>query len=312
MPRTALALLHHVRRRATRAGMHGALRLGRRLRPEHALGLGSLAGRLAGLPGPLRLRLARNMRRAGLEPTGEQLDRYFHLLGRWFGQSLALYQRGFADSGIAEQIVLDGSVARLQEALAQGRGAIVAEWHYHCHEIALAALARRFPVTVIVRDHKDPAHAAVKRRWYAACGMETITRAPHHGVKLAAAFDYLAVLRDNKVLVVSPDALGPADQGVPVELFGRRVGLQPGLVALAMITGAPVLFSWPDWQLAPDRLTVRFDEPLTFSRRGDRAATRRAGLQEWATRLEALLRRRPEYWMHWLDKQWSRVWRGER
>jgi lauroyl/myristoyl acyltransferase len=286
--------------------MHAGLLAGGRLAPHHAVGVGRAAGFAASLP--LRRRLARQMRLAGIEPTSCQLDRYFQLLGRWFGQSMALYRRGYADSGIDERITLDESSKNLEAALAQGRGAIVAEWHYHCHEIALAAIARRFPLAVIVRESKDPSHAAVKRRWYAACGVETVMRAKN----ATAGLQYRSMLRQNEALVVSPDALGPPETGVPVELFGRAVELQPGLIALATITGAPVVFTWPEWHANPDRLVVRFDEPLTFAKGGDRAATLRDGLQEWARRLEAHLRRRPEDWMHWLDKQWSRIWRGER
>ena len=34
-------------------------------------------------------------------------------------------------------------------------------------------------------------------------------------------------------------------------------------------------------------------------------------IARWFVR-RGFLRRQPEVWMHWLDKEWSRVWRGER
>jgi len=130
--------------------MHGALAAGARLQSHHAVGLGRVAARVAGLPSPLRWRLARNMRRAGIEPTPRQLDAYFRLMGHWFGQSVALYHRGFAGAGLEAQITFDESAAHLQSALDQGRGAILAEFHYHYHEIGAAAIAQRYPLAVIV------------------------------------------------------------------------------------------------------------------------------------------------------------------
>lgn len=301
--------LHGLRRRVTAGAMHGALALGGGLTPRSALALGRLAGGLAALPHPMRWRLARHWRCAGIEPAAARLDRYFRHLGDWFGQSMAVYRHGFAASGVGEQIELEGE-QHLTAALSLGRGALLADFHYHSHELACGAIARRFPLVGLVRESKSAAHREIKRCWYAALGIETVARSRGHGVKLAAALDFLWVLRENKVLAVAPDVLGPRGQGIAVEFFGREVELPAGLIALAMGTGAPVVFAWPARR--DGRLVVRFDEPLTFAKRGDRQATLRDGLQLWARRLEALLRREPECWMQWLDKQWSRVWRGER
>ena len=310
-----LTSLHHLRRRVTHSAVQTGLSVSGRLGPGWSVRLGRLAGSAAGWPGPWRWRLKRHMRAAGVEPTSEQLDRYFRLLGHWLGRSAAVYHRGFAESGVAAGFDLADSRRHLTEALALGRGAILVGFHYHCHEMACAAVASQFPLVALARAGKDPSRDAIKRRWYEAIRVETVWRSRQHASKLAEALDFLWVLRDNKVLAITPDVLGPADQVVPVELLGRSVALPPGMIALAMGLGTPVVFSWPRWtydHAGCDRLTVEFDEPLTFSKRGDRAATLKNGMQQWARRFEAFLRWQPEAWQFWLDKHWSRVWRGAR
>jgi predicted LPLAT superfamily acyltransferase len=307
-------MLDRMRRRVTAAAVRGALVAGRRLRPHHSLGLGRFAAHAAGLPNPLRWRLARHLQLAGLEPTSERLDRYFRLLGHWLGRSLAVYHRGFVGSGVAQLFDFADPAGHLDAALSAGRGAILVGFHYHCHELACAALARRYPIVALVRESNDPRRDAVKRRWYEAAGIEIVLRSRRHASKLAEALDFLWVLRDNKVLAITPDVLGPPELGVPVELLGRTVNLPPGMIALAMGLGCPVIYSWPEWSSATglDRLTVRLDEPRTYSKRGDRTATLARGMQDWATCFDAFLRREPEAWLFWLDKRWSRHWRGAR
>src|SRR5262245_17249342 len=112
--------LHYLRRRATRSALQATLAITGRLRPALALGLGRTLGRVAGLPGPWRMRLACNMRAAGIEPNSTQIDRYFRLLGHWFGRSMAVYNRGFADSGVADLFDLSDPDGHLKAALGQG------------------------------------------------------------------------------------------------------------------------------------------------------------------------------------------------
>jgi KDO2-lipid IV(A) lauroyltransferase len=299
-----------VRRAATRAALHGALTLGRWLGPRALLEVGRAAGGLAGLAGPLRARLAANFRRAGIVPTEERLDAWFRRFGTWAGWSLAVFQAGLEGSGLAERISFDESVAHLDDAVARGRGVVLAAPHLACHEITAGFLHRRHPVAALVRESKSPGHDAVKRRWYEALGLETVHRA--RGSSLVAdVVALLRVLRGGRVLAVTPDVLMPPGRGVPVRLFGRTVHLSPGVAVLAQRSGAPLVSALLEWDdgpgVRPARVRIRFSEPLALPAAGDRDQAAREGLQLWCAAAEEYLRRRPENWLFWLDKRWTRA-----
>jgi lauroyl/myristoyl acyltransferase len=302
--------LHECRRAATQAAMRAAARSARWLGPGGAQALGRAVGRTAGFAGPLRRRLAMNLRRAGIASTETVLDRYFRRLGTWAGWSLAVYQAGFDASGVGARVEFDASVAHLDRAVAHGKGVLLACPHLFCHEIGAAAVHRRHPVVALVRENKSPVRAALKRRWYEATGVETVRR-PRDASVVADTLAFLRVLSRGRVLGITPDVLMPSDKGLPVHIFGREPRLSPGMVLLAMHAGAPLVTALPEWDDGgpgrPARVRMHFSEPVEFSPRGDRQRTAREGLQAWWRLVEDYLRRRPENWMFWLDKRWTRV-----
>jgi lauroyl/myristoyl acyltransferase len=300
----------HWRRSATQAALHGVLRLGRWLGPRGALEAGRLFGGVSGLAGPLRRRLAANFRAAGFAPTDDLLDRYFCRLGDWAGWSLAIYEHGLEGSGVPARVVFDDSVRHFDEAVARGRGVVLASPHFACHEILAALSARRHPVAAVVRESKSALHDAVKRRWYGALGLEMIHRARHSSL-VADTVSLLRVLRTGRVLGITPDVLVSGGKGVPVRLFGRAVTLSPGFAVLAQRSGAAVLTGTVEWEGRPGsrhaRLRGSFHPPTVLPPAGDRERTAREALQAWCDRFEESLRVQPENWLFWLDKRWTRV-----
>jgi len=302
--------LHQCRRQATEDAVGGLLHISRRLSPERILSLGRGIGWLANWP--LQLRLAANLRAAGITPTAAIVDRYFQIMGNWAGWSLAVYQRGFAGSGIGRRIHLDSSVRHLDEARARGKGVLLAAAHFFCHEMGAAAINLRHPIVALVRESKDHARQEIKDRWYRATGMEVVRRSRQASL-MSDTLAYLRVLRTNKVLAITPDLPMPDDKGVPVCILGRDVVLPSGLIALSLRSGAPLVPCWGEWlpdrQGRPHEGLIRFDAPLEFASAGNREAIIHTGVQEYAGRFEDYLRRFPENWMFWLDKRWTRVWR---
>ena len=307
--------LQHARRQLTLSAVRAALAYGARLSPKRTVALGRTLGRIAGSMPPLRNRLIGNLRQAGLEPSPERIAAYFRLMGNWFYSTLSTYHRGFDACGYADCAHFDESIVHVDRVMAQGRGAVLVSPHAFCHEFAAAAINRRHPVVALVRETKNPIRDAIKRRWYEATGLEVVRRS-HKASMMFDVMNYVRVLQSGKMLAITPDLPVPDDQGVPVKIFGRTVALNPGMVALAMWSGAPLLFCWPKrWEsggAGPDVATICFDEPVTIPLSRDRHGVLRAGMTEWASRFEACLRRNPEYWLFWLDKRWTRVWRGER
>jgi KDO2-lipid IV(A) lauroyltransferase len=302
-----------LRRGSMRAAVHGALGLGRWLGPRPLLEVGRAVGALAGLGGPLRERLRDNFRRAGVVPTEQRLDGWFRRFGTWAGWSLAVYQAGLDASGLLEHITFDDSVRYLDEAVARGRGVVLAAPHMACHEIAAGFIHHRHPLTALVRESKSAEHGAIKRRWYEAVGLDTVHRA--RGSSLVAdVVAVLRVLRGGRLLAVTPDVLMPTSKGVPVNLLGRQVSLSPGVVVLAQRSGAPLVTALLQWEEGrggwPRRLRVCFTEPLELPRCGDRDTAAREGMQRWCGLVERYLRRQPENWMFWLDKRWTQALRA--
>jgi lauroyl/myristoyl acyltransferase len=293
------------RRAAMRGAQGGLLNVAKWTGPVGARRLGVAAGRAGGWVWPLRVRLAENLRRAGIEPTAERLDGYFRQLGLWSGWSLAAYHSGMRSSGLLDRIQIDpASEERIRAALDRGRGLVLSTTHHFGHELGFAAIHHRVhPASALVRQSKDPSWGQVKDRWYGALGFETVVR-PRRASPLSDLMSCLRVLRKGKILGITSDILVKEDFGVPVTIFDRRVHLSRGIVVLAMRAKAPVLFTWGEWR--DGVFWVFCDEPmeLPVSRRdGDVGEA----MQAWAGRAEAFLRQCPESWMFWLDKAWTRA-----
>jgi lauroyl/myristoyl acyltransferase len=303
-----------LRRRVTRTATVAALRAAGALPPSTTRSLGVTAGRLARLA--LRERLVGNLRAAGVDSSDETVRAYFRRLGLWVGHSLGVFGAGFDASLVGRQVELDPeTVCRLDAAVARGHGVVLAAPHMFCHELGAALIHRRHPVTAVVRESKDAGWGAIKQRWYAgALGLNTVLR-PRKGSAAGEVAAMLRVLRRGSVLGITPDVPTARTSGLPVTLFGRCVHLSPGAVLLAMRSGAPLITALSRWVPDPrctgrEKLYVSFSEPLELPRGTDRDAALRAGLQRWCDLFEAELQRSPADWLFWLDKGWTRVFRG--
>jgi len=308
-----LKSLHSCRRQITGLVTSGVLAGSYRLGPRSPFTIGRFAGQLAGLAWPLRRRLATNFRLAGVTPTASRINRYFRRFGSWVSWSLAVYHRGFEESRVTDRLIFDDSVSHLDRAMALRRGVILVCPHFFCHELGAAAVNRRHPVAVIVRENKDPARDRVKQHWYEATGIEAVRR-PRRSSLMADTLAYLRVLKNGRALGITPDILVSPSKGVPVQIFGREVFLSPGMAVLAMRAGAPLVPCWYQWIEDPsakrdDRALMCFGEPIQLSATGNRGAAAHDAVQDWCRRHEAYLRDCPEDWMFWLDKRWTKVLR---
>lgn len=299
------------RREITQKAIQGALSLAGWMGPRGALELGRMVRHASCWAEPLRRRLACSLRQVGIPPREETIDGYFDRLGRWAGWSLAVHQHGFDGSGIASCFEADATLSHLDEAVARGKGVVLASPHLFGHEMAAAWIHRRHPVVAVVRESKDPVRAGLKQRWYEATGMETCFRARHSSV-VADTLAYLRPLRAGKVLGITPDVLVPPRKGMAVRIFGRSVCLSPGIVLLALRSGAALVTCLGHWKSDPAapgkaRAVLSFSEPRWLPGGAGGEHVLREGLQTWVSSLEQYLFRHPENWMFWMDKRWTRV-----
>jgi KDO2-lipid IV(A) lauroyltransferase len=236
----------------------------------------------------------------------DAVRRYFAHVSDLVAFSLLTWRRGFAASGLPRQFFGDESGAIMRAAVAAGRGTLMVTPHLVCHELGSAWVNLHVgPVTAIIRHASDPRHEERKVAWYRQTGAEIIyrpTRGENSEVReLAAA---VAALRQNRILGITPDLLQDPGRGVEVALFGRIARLPAGPAYLARRTGAAFVpsFFWKE----DYRYRLACEEPIEVSGHGDTEHAVQEGMQAWARRFEAFVRRHPDMWLFWLDKRWGR------
>jgi lauroyl/myristoyl acyltransferase len=193
----------------------------------------------------------------------------------------------------------------LEAALAAGKGVILCTGHFGSFLSGFSVLhASGFPVTTIGRWHYnymggissaerwfwDRVYARPVRRHQQRPNIE-----PWPGrVQVAALAS--AALRANEIVTITIDAVplgSDRARSVEVPFLGRRAGLLPGVVALAQVTGAPVLMGFlyraadyghQVWEISP---------PVPVE--GDTATA----LGRCAAELSAAIRRSPAHWGSW-------------
>src|SRR5262245_29996215 len=127
-------------------------------------------------------------------------------------------------------------LAALDDALAEGRGAIAVTGHVGNWELLAAwAITLGYPLTVVVRRVYDLRLHALVARFRRAAGVEIVVR--DDPAVLAAV---RAALRRNRVvaLLIDQDTRGA---GVFVPFFGRLARTPPGAALIALRSRVPVV-----------------------------------------------------------------------
>ena len=248
----------------------------------------------------LRRTVRERMRQAFGEapPAGADL-RYFRNLGWLYANTMAAFHHGLAATPFQSGVKFDSTIDVLDSAVAEQRGVVLIGPHYMGYDMVAAMVARRHPLVMVARQAPTAERAARKSQWYrGALDLETVER-PSRDARA-----YLGVLRSGKVLLVTPDLLADAGQGVEVTLFGRPTRLHAGAFVLAIRAGAPIIWISSVWR--DDMSTTITFERAPSPSGSNRDAAIRGCLQEWCASFEAKLRAHPENWLFWMDKRWSR------
>ena len=190
---------------------------------------------------------------------------------------------------------IDG-LDRVDDALAAGRGAVIALPHLGSWDQAGAWLAYRgYPVTVVMERLQPPDlldwFVETRRR----AGMHVVIRGKNVWEELENA------LRQNRLvgLICDRDLSG---RGVGVRFFGEETTLPPGPARLSRQIGSPLLPAGV--YLGPGRgwsAVVR--PPVEFIRTDDEHADIARVTQQLAQELEILIRRAPTQW-HLMQPNW--------
>jgi lauroyl/myristoyl acyltransferase len=224
-----------------------------------------------------------------------RVDDTFASYARYWAESLRLPSLTFAE---LEAGMSFRGLNHLYEALAAGRGAIVAlphlgGWDWGGMWIA----ASGHPISVVVEALEPPEvfewFVSFRRR----IGLDVIPVGPQ------AATACLAALGANRILGLLCDRVVGDVPGVEVELFGAPTLLPAGPVTLALRTGAPVLPTAIYFGPGGNEHLVVVRPPLDLVRQGRFRADVVTGTQALAGELEALIARAPTQW-HLMQPYW--------
>jgi lauroyl/myristoyl acyltransferase len=304
------SLLTNLRRTATDFAIRRAVGVSARLQVAQQC---QLARSLAAVPEAipmLRARVRENVRLAlGSDISADAARRYFRHIGWMQGAALATFHHGLAESPVVQDASFDDSCRLVDEAVAEGRGALIVSPHWSGHELLAALVAQRHPMTMLVRRSSATDRMSRKLKWYSALGVEVILR-PEGASTIRDAAAYMSVLRKGRVLAITPDLLSSSEAAIEVEVFGRRAKVLGGSFAIACAAHAPMLRPTLRWK-SDKRVVVhctRADPPIGLA---DRSAAIRTAAQDWFNWFEDSLQVEPENWLFWLDKRWSRFLRAE-
>jgi len=192
----------------------------------------------------------------------------------------------------------------LEAALAAGKGAILCTGHFGSNDSGFSLLhASGFPVTSIGRvwyRYDADLSSAERRFWDLHFKQARRLRQrpniePWPGRPQVAALAATA-LRANEVVTIAIDAR-PLDSDrarvVEVPFLGRRAGLLPGAVALAQITGAPLLMGFMYRAADYHHQVLEISAPVPAEGETTTAFGR------CAAEVSAAIRRSPAHWEFW-------------
>jgi Kdo2-lipid IVA lauroyltransferase/acyltransferase len=182
----------------------------------------------------------------------------------------------------------------LDEALAEGKGVIVISGHVGNWEILGQAIAAAgYPIATIATPFYDPRVTRWLDAWRTQRGLKILWRDGNSGKAI------LRALRSNHLMGFLIDQ-NTRTAGGYVSFFGRPAFTPTTPAALALRTGAPVIFCWHHRRRKNHQITI---ERVTYERTGDRGRDILALTALLTTRLENVIRTVPEQWV-WMHRRW--------
>ena len=244
------------------------------------------------LPRRNRLVVA-NLERAFPEKTPDEVRRVARGVWKNVGRTAAEFLR--APLVRKDQIGFKG-VDVLEAARAEGKGVVLATMHFGNWEwaaIATGMVCR--DATAIARPIKNPFvnRWVLKKRSVSGVGIIYHRQAVRASLKTMKANGVVAILMDQNLY----------QGGVFVDFFGRPAATTTLPALIHVRTGAPVVLAYLEH--TPAGPVMAFEGPIRATE-GETQDDRIARLtQDLTTRIEEVIRRRPEQWF-WVHDRWKR------
>jgi Kdo2-lipid IVA lauroyltransferase/acyltransferase len=199
-----------------------------------------------------------------------------------------------SDAELAKAVVTD-DWARVDAALAVGKGLLVASAHFGSWELFAEVMCRRgIKLNAVVRPLEGAINARlVESRREAGLGLIAARGAIKESVKAVRRGEVVAMLVDQVIA---------REHGVFVPFFGRPASTSPALSAAAKRSGAPVLVALAAREGNHLRLFIEgpFPVPSAEEHRGDLTAH----MAQLTAVIERYIRRYPDQWL-WLHRRWK-------
>ena len=257
---------------------------------------------------PLRRRLAKNMRRAGIYRDG-LLDDHFERAVDQLCMIGHVLRAGASGSRCLDRFRFDHTFCNVEQAFSAGKGLIHIAPHICGFPLYAMVVSSRIPCSVYLRRNTDPRKRRINEE-VAAAGEGDIVIPPEGASKAQRLSVAVSVLRKGKMLFVTPDTPRKPHQGVPVTIFGQRAYFPAGVFVMAARTGAPIVPVFWHWQ--DGTYHIRYSEPMEIARKGRIREQTEAATKAWAHSVDVFLREHPAMWWNWLDKRWTSILRENR
>lgn len=184
----------------------------------------------------------------------------------------------------------------LKNALAEGKGVVVAGNHFGHWELATAAISYFCePLYIFTGMQKnqrvDKKMNSIRRRF----GTKTIPKTK------TAPFEMMKALKKNKPLGMAGDLNVPHDN-LFVDFFGKKAVVGQGLATFTLKRRAPLLFIWSTRQ-GPFRYKGHIKR-LDYQITGDPALDQKQIAQLISNELEDVIRKNPEQYF-WFNRRWK-------
>jgi KDO2-lipid IV(A) lauroyltransferase len=193
---------------------------------------------------------------------------------------------------------LDGAARRvLDEALAEKKGVVMITGHIGNWEMLGQAIAAAgYPISTIARHSYDPRVTAWLHQWRTRLGLEILWRNRNSGRAI------LRVLAKNRLMFFLIDQ-DTATAGAYVPFFAHAAFTPTAPAALALRTGAPVIFCWHHRRGKQHQITI---ERIHYTPTGNTEGDVLALTTILSARLESVIRAAPEQWV-WMHKRWRTI-----
>lgn len=220
---------------------------------------------------------------------------YVHLAREW---AAVLRERAVGAGAVLERVQFHG-LEMLDQAMSQGKGAILVTGHLGNWELAGSAVAMAgVPLDAVVARQKNPLFHEELTRSRGELGVRVI-------LKSDATRPILRALREGRAVALL------ADQNVWtgalwVDFFGTTSATTRGPALLARRTGAPLFLALGIRTAAwPPAYTVTF-QPLAVESTDDLEADLHTTTRRYLAALEEWVRRYPEQYF-WHHRRWKRT-----